>query len=378
MTLPTKCSKKRKGEVTIQAVPLFFHPQLKEKIWGGERLGTHFGKAIAPGSTIGESWELSAITNSGTVVATGSYAGTSLEALYTADPEALVGSIASRVYQFPLLIKFIDAHDRLSVQVHPDDTFARERFGEPFGKTECWYIADAGKTGSLAIGFKRSVTRDDLRSALTGGAIEDLLNIVKVSTGEVYFIPARTVHAILEDVVVYEVQQSSDTTLRLYDWMRTDTSGKLRPLHIDDAVAVTDLAVRESYRIEPLTIHNEGYRHSVRVACNYFALEEFVAEKSVSIDLEPRTSCRILTFLADGAELKWGGGAGSVNNGNTVLLPAAMGAVTVHAPAGCRFLMTTIPDLQTEIVSPLEEARFNLEQIARLGGGWRTVLPGDR
>lgn len=364
--------------MTIPAEPFYFRPRFEEKIWGGERLGTLFGKSFAPGTTVGESWELSAVKNAGTVVASGNHAGQSLETLYSIAPEALVGPAAAQNHEFPLLVKFIDAHDRLSVQVHPDDVFARERFGEPFGKTECWYIADAGTSGALAVGFKKSVSRKELRDAVESGEVEQLLNIVEVKTGEVYFIPARTVHAILNDVVIYEVQQNSNTTLRLYDWKRTDAAGNPRPLHIEDAVAVADLGARESYRIEPLALPSKGYHHSVRVACEYFALEEYSTETAGAIALERRSSCGILTFLEGPARLEWSGGGSAVCKGDTVLLPAAMGAAAVTATAGCRFLLTTIPALQTEIIKPLEEARFTSVQIAQLCGIRHETPPGDR
>ena len=367
-TSPVRCLIKTSKPEGVPPEPLFFRPHLKNKIWGGERLRTMFGKDVASGSSVGESWELSAIENSPTTAAGGGFTGQPLDAIYSAAPAAIAGSMHAQFSVFPLLIKFIDAHDRLSVQVHPDDRFARERFGLPFGKTECWYIADTGKSGSIAVGFKENVSRSVLREAVASGRVEELLNIVPVKKGEVYFIPAGTVHSILSDVVVYEVQQSSDITLRLYDWMRVDGAGNPRPLHLDEAVAVADISGPKNYRIEPLTYPSGEYRHSVRVACKYFAVEEFLLEQVKSVSLNPRSSFRVLTFMQGEGELLWDKGRHAVYKGNTLLLPATMGIVSVHTAAGCSFLMTTVPALQHEIVQPLLEARFTPQQIACLGG----------
>ena len=349
--------------------PLLFQPRFEEKIWGGRRLHTLLDKALPPGVPIGESWELSAVENSETVVTSGILAGRSLGSLFEESPYELVGAAASNYPAFPLLIKFIDANDRLSIQVHPDDRSARGRYREPFGKTECWYIVDAGKNGQLGLGFKRTLTQNDLREAVATGEIEQLLNTVRVKTGEVYFVPAGTVHTILDDLVIYEVQQNSNTTFRLYDWKRTDSSGNPRPLHIDEAVNAADLAFRQSYRITPLHLDTPDYRHCIRVACPYFALEEYFTEAAAVIKLSPKKSCRIVTLLAGGADLAWEGGNRALATGSTVLIPAALENCIVYAKVGCRFLLTTIPDIKDEIEKPLREAGFSPEAIASLGSG---------
>ncbi len=371
--------KKKKPDLNLSAEPLFFHPHYEEKIWGGRKLSSLFGRVLPSAKTIGESWELSAITGATTTVASGALAGMPLDQLYREVPESLNGPVGSGTATFPLLVKFIDAHERLSVQVHPDDRRARELFGEPYGKTECWYVADAGPTGSLAVGLKKEVSEDELRAAAQSGTIERLLNIVSVKKGEVYFIPATTIHAILGEVVIYEVQQSSDTTLRLYDWKRTDASGLPRPLHLDEAVRVADRSSRQSYLIEPLELPAEGYVHNIRIACSHFALEEFIVPGGgATVRLAPRASCRIFTILDGHSRLDWEGGTTPVQKGATVVLPASMGEVSVTGSEACCFLMTTVPDLQREIVGPLEEARYTPSRIRQLMGDRDGVSSGDR
>jgi mannose-6-phosphate isomerase len=371
--------KKKKPDLNLSAEPLFFHPHYEEKIWGGRKLSSLFGRVLPSEKTIGESWELSAIGGASTTIAKGDLAGMPLDQLYRQASEPLNGPVAAGGTAFPLLVKFIDAHERLSVQVHPDDRLARELFGEPFGKTECWYVADAGTYGALAVGLKKEVTEDELRVAAKSGAIEQLLNIVPVKNGEVYFIPATTIHAILGDVVIYEVQQSSDTTLRLYDWKRTDASGLPRPLHLDDAVRVADRSSRQSYLIDPLALPAEGYVHNIRIACSHFALEEFIVpDGGGTVRIAPRASCRILTILDGDLRLDWESGATPVKKGETVVLPAILGEVSVTGSEACCFLMTTVPDLQREIVGQLEEARYTPPRIRQLMGDRDGVSSGDR
>jgi mannose-6-phosphate isomerase len=360
--------KKRKCNVTLPIEPLFLIPQFKETIWGGQRLKNRFGKLLPTDCLIGESWEISAVAHSETAVASGFFQGQNLSTIFNKAPFELVGAPADIYPYFPLLIKFIDANDRLSIQVHPDDRNARERYGEPFGKTECWYVVDAGKKGSLGIGFKHALSRSELRDALETGSIEQLLNCVNVRTGEVYFIPAGTVHAIMGDLLIYEVQQSSNTTLRLYDWKRTNASGQSRKLHIDEAVEVADLSCRENYRIEPLEITSSEYLHRVRIACRYFTLEEYYCTKSTSIPLAARNTFQVVTILDGDCNLTWNSKFKNVEKGATILIPAILKDCAIQCMNECRFLTTSIPDLDHDVVAPLVRAGFSVKQITAIKG----------
>ena len=356
--------------MSLPPAPLSFNPHYEEKIWGGRRLATHLGKDLPEKGTFGESWELSAVKDAQTFVSDGPLGDTSLGTLYANSPVELVGRHAAAYPGFPLLIKFIDAHDRLSIQVNPDDRTARERYGEPFGKTECWYIVDAGTNGKIGIGLRKQLTRKELRESAESGAIEDLLNTVRVKTGEIYFIPAGTIHAILGDLLIYEVQQNSNTTFRLYDWKRTDAAGKPRPLHLHDSVACADLTANKNYLIEPVELYSETYRRMLRVACSYFAIEEFITKRQTRLKLDPVASCRIITVLSGSISLHWTSGSRTAKQGQTLLLPAILSDMMVDTlEDGCRFLLTIIPAGYDEFAARLIGKGCTSEQIAALRYG---------
>lgn len=346
--------------------PLIFTPYLSETIWGGQRLSTRLGKKLPPDTLIGESWELSALAGRETIVADGPLKGIALGTLFTQNATSLVGPHISGSVSFPLLVKFIDARDRLSIQVHPDDSYARSRLGQPYGKTECWYIVDAGTDGTLGIGFKEDVTEKQLRYAIEKNTIGQLLNTVKVRSGEVFFIPAGTVHSILADLLIYEIQQSSDVTFRLYDWQRKDADGNSRPLSIDEGIAATTFLKRDTYRIDPLAIPHKQYRHAVRALCDFFVLEEFNCDHPASFILPMRSSCRILSVLRGSMEIAGEGFMRKIRKGTTFLLPASCASVTFYTAEHCHFLMTSIPDGKNDIVAELEKVGYTSEEINSL------------
>jgi mannose-6-phosphate isomerase len=354
--------------VHLPAEPLFFNAIFYETIWGGQRLKTHFNKSIPCDKKIGESWELAGFGEHQTTVAHGPLAGQSLGTIFTAYSQELMGEIANDLPTFPLLVKFIDAHDALSVQVHPNDRNARLRFGEPFGKTECWYIAHAGPNAALGIGFTKNISRGELRDAIATGAIERFLHIFPVTVGEVYFIPAGTVHAIMGDVVIYEIQQSSNTTLRMYDWQRTDATGKPRTLHIEDAVAVADLSGDKNYRITPVEVPNsDKSTRWVRVASPYFAMEEYRCTAGTSTPMQPRRSCQILSCMSGSVDLHYESGITTLYKGSTALLPAILRNSFIVGREPCICLSTFLPALHQEVVEPLNHYGVTSEQIAGLG-----------
>ena len=220
--------------------PLKFQPILKDKIWGGTKLKTIFGKP-AQTDKLGESWELSGYEGDESVVENGFLAGNNLTELIEIYMGELIGD---KVYEqfgmsFPLLFKLIDANENLSIQVHPGDEVAAERHGS-FGKTEMWYVVDADPGAELIIGFTKDCTRDEYVDALENDQVEELLQNVPVKKGDVFFIPAGLVHAIGKGVVVAEIQQSSDITYRIYDYKRVDDHGNERDLHTAEALDVID------------------------------------------------------------------------------------------------------------------------------------------
>lgn len=219
--------------------PVKLSPAFKDHLWGGERLKTLYHKHTDL-SPLAESWELSAHRDGESVVCTGPYAGQALTGYLSALGWEALGTVCRGRDTFPLLIKLIDAESDLSVQVHPSDEYALQQEGES-GKTEMWYILDCEEGASLYYGFSRDITREELEAAIAQGSLTELLNRVPVHKGDVFFIPSGTVHAIGAGILLYEAQQSSNTTYRMYDYDRRDKNGCLRPLHVAKALEVSSL-----------------------------------------------------------------------------------------------------------------------------------------
>ena len=225
--------------------PIKFKPRVKERIWGGKAILERKGKAVgrlAKDKLYGESWDLSSVKGDVSVVANGMLKGNNLEEIIEVYMGELVGEQNFERYglEFPLLIKYLDCNDRLSVQVHPDDELAEERHGS-FGKTEAWYVAECKPGAAIYLGFKDlNITREEYIAAVAESRLEELLNRVEVKKGDVFFIPAGTVHALGAGIEIVEVQQTSDVTYRIYDWDRVDAEGKGRELHTALAVDAID------------------------------------------------------------------------------------------------------------------------------------------
>lgn len=208
-----------------------------ERIWGGHRLASLFGKRTSPTATIGESWEIVDRPEAQSIVRNGAFRDHSLHDLWTRDRKAIFGELPGGP-RFPLLVKLLDAHDQLSLQVHPPDKVASKLGGEP--KTEFWYVASAIPGAKLHVGLRRPVARDEFEQAIRDGTVANLVHSIDVKTGDSIFLPAGRFHGIGGGNVLVEIQQNSDTTYRVFDWNRTDDSGKPRALHIDQALRSID------------------------------------------------------------------------------------------------------------------------------------------
>lgn len=276
--------------------------------WGGDSLKTIFGKDI-PDARTGEALELSAIPGLNSVTEDGVSFGELLEKY----GEAITGTQVQG--EFPLLLKLLDARDTLSVQVHPDDAYARRVEGK-FGKTEAWVILHAKEGAQLVYGIQEGVDKEELRAASQqGAAVEKLLRRVNVRAGDVYFIPAGMVHAIGEGIVLYEIQQSSDVTYRFYDWERTDAKGNKRELHIDKAIDVTDVTSQPGAAV-PVDLGNGCYQ---LLKEHYFSLQRWVdCENVLPAD---KRFFRILTAIRE-TVITWEAGQCTLKPGQTALLPA--------------------------------------------------------
>ena len=218
--------------------PLTFHPLLKERVWGGRKLAEIYHKPLPPGVPIGESWEISDRPGDVSVIANGPLAGQDLHWLVERHAPELLGATQRAHGRFPLLIKILDAQEKLSLQVHPPPAKAAELGGE--SKTEMWYIADAAPGAEIFVGLKRGVTRADFERKIQAGMVADCLHRLSVRPGDAMFLPSGRVHAIGAGLVIFEIQQNSDTTYRVFDWNRVGLDGKPRALHLDQSLASID------------------------------------------------------------------------------------------------------------------------------------------
>lgn len=274
---------------------LQFRPIFKRYRWGGRRLATVLNKPIGE-DTCAESWEVVDHGDDQSIVIDGPHAGRALHELVMEDAASLVGRDAS---QFPLLVKFLDAADRLSVQVHPDDRRARQFDPTENGKTEAWFIIEADPGSCLFVGLREGVDEPTLRRAVAEQRVEDCLHRVPVKAGDCVLVPAGTVHAIGEGILLAEVQQSSDLTFRLYDWGRLDRNGKPRPLHIEESFACIDFDRGPVEPVTPVALPGTTptKSHTVErlVECSYFEMRRHTAIEPFRI--APEGVCRIVQVI---------------------------------------------------------------------------------
>jgi mannose-6-phosphate isomerase len=262
----------------MKRLPFLLAPAPKDYLWGGTRLHDEYGKALSC-SPLAESWECSTHPDGQSLVASGDFTGTKLGDLLSNQPD-LLGThpllLTDGRAELPILIKLIDAKEKLSVQVHPDDDYARLHEHDS-GKTELWYILHAGKQAEIVYGFRRTMTASQVRDTISRGTIESCLNHIPVHKNDLFFIPAGTVHEIGAGVLLAEIQQSSNLTYRLYDYDRTDRNGLHRPLHIDKALDVATLsAVSEPRQPMRLLRYQRGCASELLSRCRYFQVERLL------------------------------------------------------------------------------------------------------
>ena len=303
--------------------PLFLRPAFKDYIWGGTRLKTDWGKQTEL-SPLAESWELSCHEAGPSVVVSGDWAGQTLAQVLAAHPQ-LAGAKAEKAGEFPLLIKLIDAAGPLSVQVHPDDAYAR-RVEHAQGKTEMWYVLDADEGAGIYYGFKRETSAEELKAAIEANTLTELLNWVSTKKGDCFFIPAGTVHAIGAGLLIAEVQQSSNLTYRVYDYGRLGADGKPRPLHIDKALAVTRREPPQT-PVGPTEPEQtvSGGRIQPLFACDKFTTAVLTVEGTMSDSVSNESFVSLLTVEGEGT-LSYRGETYPLKKGQSVFLPAGMGA----------------------------------------------------
>ena len=284
-------------------------PALKDNIWGGNKL-RGYGKE-SDKDRIAESWELSFTSGGEARIADG-------RAMSEAFPREAWGTACERFHAFPVLTKFIDAREKLSVQVHPSDEYALENEGQ-FGKTEMWYVVDAEEGAGLYMGLERECDKDEFARAVADGTVEELLSFKTVHPGDVYFIPSGTIHAIGAGVVIFEIQQNSTLTYRLYDYMRRDKDGNLRELHVDKAMKVSLL---EPYSESKFDTSDE----SVIGKCEYFETRKYklnFAKHTFNVENDSYLS---VTCVSGEGRIE----GEKIALGDTFFIPAGMGEITVE------------------------------------------------
>jgi len=334
--------------------PLLTRARLVHPIWGGAHLAGWLGLPAESAERLGETWQVydeNPITN-------GALAGRTLAEATRALGAALVGdrTLARYGADFPLLAKFLDAADKLSIQVHPDDAYAHSREAATgfHGKTEAWYILSAAPGASVIYGLRQPTTREAFRSAVEGGTVEALLQRLPVQAGDVVYVPAGTVHAIEAGIVLFEIQQKSDLTYRVYDYDRRDAAtGQPRALHLDQALDVMDYAPPGRGTIPALEIVPG---RALLVACPYFALERWQADGERGLRTDPGTF-EILTVIEGDARLRWQDGVLPLPRGTSVVVPAQLGAYTLGPDVGAAtWLRVYVPDVDRDLLAPLRHA----------------------
>lgn len=305
--------------MNTELYPLQFDPILKERIWGGEKLKTILNKPIESKIT-GESWELSTVEGDVSTIANGDLKGKSLTAIIEEFPNEILGTAVYSKFgkQFPLLFKYLDAREDLSIQVHPNDALAKERHNS-FGKTEMWYIMQADLDARIIVGFKENSNKEEYVKSLENRTLLNLLDDVKVKPGDVFFLETGTVHAIGAGLVVAEIQQTSDITYRLYDFDRKDAQGNTRELHIDlalDAINYDKVDTFKEYK-------KEINQSNAIVDCPYFTTNFVPLDGEITLNKNGE-SFTVYMCIEGNFEIEYNNSTFNYKKGDTVLIPAAM------------------------------------------------------
>lgn len=319
--------------------PLKFSPILQERIWGGEKLKTSLHKE---GSYlgIGESWELSGVPGQLSLVSNGALGGRSLQELIDQYGAALLGENVLRLFgkEFPILIKFLDAAQDLSIQVHPEDNLAQKRHGSK-GKNEMWYVMEAEPEAALIVGFKEGVDQQRYQAALEKDALLSILDRHEVKEGDAFYIAAGTIHAIGAGILLAEIQQTSDVTYRVYDFNRTNADGHKRPLHTQEALAALHFEHSKDYK---RAYESKTNALSPIVKSPYFTTKKLQVQGKFKSIIDPRESFIILICVKGTAEVATAYGREDLNYGEIILLAASSGHYEITSPESAIFLEVSL------------------------------------
>ena len=320
--------------------PLKFKTIYKDKIWGGHKINTYLHKDFGDLPNCGETWEISGVKSDVSVVEGGELAGQSLANLLEQYKDELVGK---KVYDhfgniFPLLVKFIDANEDLSIQVHPDDKLGKERHNS-FGKTEMWYVIEADPGSTLIAGFNKELTQQEYLDTFNSGHLTDVLNKEDVKAGDVFFLTAGRVHTIGKGLLIAEIQQTSDITYRIYDFDRVDDKGNKRELHVEEALAAIDYKHYPEYKTKYTPTKDETVH---LVTCPYFTTNLLDFDKGVSKDYSNLDSFVIHVCVEGAYTLKYNNESYEVKMGECILLPKVVDHVELETTEGFKILESYI------------------------------------
>ena len=312
----------------MKLYPLQFEPILKERIWGGTKLKSVFNKPITSDIT-GESWELSTVEGDVSVIKNGEYKGKPLTELINDNPNELIGTAVHERFgkQFPLLFKFLDAREDLSIQVHPNDELAKKRHNS-FGKTEMWYVLQADEGSRIIVGFKENSNPKEYVKHLEDDTLISILDTVKTKAGDVFFLETGTVHAIGAGILIAEIQQTSDVTYRLYDFNRKDAQGNTRELHIDLALDAINYNKVETYK----KYTKEENQSNTVVDCPYFTTNFIPLDGEISVN-KSGASFTAYMCVEGNFELESESGRFDYKKGDTILIPAALKTFSINGKA---------------------------------------------
>jgi mannose-6-phosphate isomerase len=328
--------------VSDSLYPYVLEPKLAPAIWGGNELVTEFGKHGDPAAKLGESWECW----DANPVTDGPLAASTVADLRAKLGPQLLGDLdAARI--FPILTKIITAHDWLSVQVHPDDAYAQRVEHQPNGKTECWYVFSAEPGAQLVLGWNRDTSREEYERRVADGTLGDVLRRIPVRAGDAVYIPAGTVHAIGAGVVLFETQQASDLTYRMFDWNRVGPDGKPRELHVQKAADVLDYRKGTTGPLIQVPYVFDGVERTALIADRRFVVER-AAVGGDAAALSTNGRPLIVMSLDAGLEVACGGTAVTLERYQTVLVPAAAQTCSVRSPGECSPFMLVTPPADRE------------------------------
>lgn len=316
--------------------PLIFQPIFKERIWGGKRLAELYQKPLPPDSPIGESWEISDHGQDVSVVTNGPLAGKSLRWLMEHHAEELLGTALTSSERFPLLIKILDAQDKLSLQVHPPAALAAQFRGKP--KTEMWYIAQATPGAELFVGLKRGITREIFEQEIPTGKLADCFHRIRVQSGDVMFLPSGRVHAIGAGLVIFEIQQNSDTTYRVFDWNRVGLDGQPRELHIRESLASIDFEDIEPGLVRGELAHGPNYTSRLLVNDPLFKVSEITLQTGV-FPLPQMSTPQIIGLIDGHLSIVGGTQTVGLRPGQFCLNPACLNQTEAIAEKPVKFLL---------------------------------------